>query len=100
MSIPFQTVPVVNHHFFKIRITSLQGGHSGTDIILQRVNFIKTMGIILNKLFYETDMYSVHLSGESKTNAIPRETDAVVYIKSPGEKELQNIIESLNTELK
>ncbi len=100
ISIPFQLIPTRGENFFKIRITGLQGGHSGADIILQRGNAIKIMGMVLKKLSYKTDMFLVDVTGGSKTNVIPRESDAVVYIKNSYKNSIQKIMENINTELK
>ncbi len=63
-----------------LSVKGLKGGHSGTDIHMQRGNAVK----ILGRLLYETAK-SVEFSlgdfrGGNKHNAIPREADAVVYL--------------------
>jgi dipeptidase D len=100
IAIPFNVTNTQGDNLFRIRVTGLQGGHSGADIGLQRGNSIKILGIVLKKIFYETNMSLVNLMGGSKTNAIPRESEAIILVKSPDEKSLQKIIEIINTELK
>ncbi|RKY62268.1 MAG: cytosol nonspecific dipeptidase [Candidatus Neomarinimicrobiota bacterium] len=65
-----------------VKITGLKGGHSGLDIALGRGNANK----LLNRLLWNADtQYEFHLasfSGGSKHNAIPREAEAVLLVKS------------------
>jgi len=65
---------------YRIEVTGLQGGHSGTDIQKNRGNSIK----ILNQILWEIrDRFSARLSvfsGGNLHNAIPREAHAIVVI--------------------
>jgi dipeptidase D len=65
---------------FRIDVTGLQGGHSGTDIHKNRGNSIK----ILNQFLWEIrNRFSARLSifeGGNLRNAIPREAYAIVVI--------------------
>ncbi len=65
---------------FRIEVTGLQGGHSGTDIHKNRGNSIK----ILNQFLWESrNRFGARLSvfeGGNLRNAIPREAYAVVVI--------------------
>lgn len=63
-------------HSFKISVKGLSGGHSGTDINKEKGNANKILGRILYDLFDATDLVSI--SGGSKGNAIPRESQAVI----------------------
>lgn len=60
----------------KIFIGGLSGGHSGIDIDKERGNSNKLLGRILYEIEDEVDLKEVF--GGSKTNAIPREAEAVV----------------------
>jgi dipeptidase D len=65
---------------FRIDVTGLQGGHSGTDIHKNRGNSVK----ILNQFLWESrNRFGARLSvfeGGNLRNAIPREAYAVVVI--------------------
>ena len=61
-----------------IDIKGLLGGHSGMDIIKQRANSNKLLGRLLNLLKVEYDLAKV--SGGSKNNAIPRESECIIAV--------------------
>jgi dipeptidase D len=67
---------------FRIEVTGLQGGHSGTDIHKNRGNSVK----ILNQFLWESrNRFGARLSvfeGGNLRNAIPREAYAVIVIPS------------------
>jgi dipeptidase D len=69
-----------NYRTFRIEVSGLQGGHSGTDIHKNRGNSIK----ILNQLLWETrNRFGTRLSvfeGGNLRNAIPREAYAIVVV--------------------
>lgn len=75
--VAFETLPIVNKPI-KLEITGLAGGHSGADIHLGRANAVKLMGRVLSALYHDAPFNLVHLEGGSKTNAIPRECEAVI----------------------
>ncbi len=60
---------------YRISLTGLMGGHSGTSINRHRANANKLMGRILYAL---PPFHLVSIEGGSKDNAIPRECFAVV----------------------
>lgn len=79
-----------NENLIPIRIfvSGLSGGHSGADIHLGRGNALKIIGEVLWKL---NEKYKIHLtsiSGGNRTNAIPREASANLFIKK---EEFSNI---------
>lgn len=61
---------------YKITVKGLQGGHSGMDINKERGNANKILGRILFDILDDTDLVSIN--GGSKTNAIPREANAII----------------------
>lgn len=63
-----------------LKVRGLQGGHSGADIHLQRGNANKLMGRVLNALNNNLELQLSSISGGSKDNAIPRESDAKFII--------------------
>ncbi|MCT4634171.1 MAG: aminoacyl-histidine dipeptidase [Firmicutes bacterium] len=66
----------------KVFISGLKGGHSGMDINKERGNANKIMGRVLNILDKKFDYYLGDINGGSKMNAIPRESEALLFIKS------------------
>ena len=73
---------------YTIAIKGLKGGHSGTDINLEKGNSNKLMGRLLKEITNEIKLNLVSLNGGSKNNAIPREAEAVVSINSADEKKI------------
>ena len=77
-----------------IKIRGLNGGHSGSDIHLQRANANKLMGRFLYGLKKKAEYALISLTGGQKDNAITREctaeflTDSVAEVKAYA-KELQ-----------
>lgn len=78
----------------QISISGLLGGHSGTDIRLERINANKLMGRFLYTLLGETNMKLVSMNGGTKDNAITRECTAVVCF--PTEAEYRHAEELMN----
>jgi len=72
----------------KLVVNGLKGGHSGVDINLGRGNAIKLLGRAIFAAYDNLEEENVKLAffdGGSKRNAIPRESEALVYI--PAEKQ-------------
>jgi dipeptidase D len=85
---------------FSIKVRGLKGGHSGMDIDKQRGNANKIMGRILTDLLYKVEYKLGSLAGGSKNNAIPRESDAVIYVQKENVDCIKNCIEKWNEILK
>ncbi|HLP17491.1 MAG TPA: aminoacyl-histidine dipeptidase [Bacteroidota bacterium] len=67
------------HVAAQLSVKGLKGGHSGLEIDKGRGNALK----ILNRALLTLDPLGIHLSsinGGNKSNAIPREADAVIFI--------------------
>ncbi len=78
----------------KIIVTGLVGGHSGADIHRGRANAIKIMAKILWKL---NDRYLINvqsINGGTRHNAIPRESNSILYVKK---KDISDIMDYVNT---
>lgn len=63
---------------FRVALAGLKGGHSGVDIHLQRGNALKLLARALQAGGVTTRL--AELAGGDKTNAIPRESAAVVIV--------------------
>ncbi|MFC5650719.1 aminoacyl-histidine dipeptidase [Paenibacillus solisilvae] len=70
---------------YTLSVKGLAGGHSGEDIIQQRGNANKLLGRVLDDLRRnKVEFELARLSGGIKVNAIPREAEAVIYLKDEG----------------
>ena len=67
-------------YFFRIDVTGLNGGHSGSDIHKQQGNAIKILVRYLDILQKKYDLYLCSISGGNLMNAIPREANAVCAV--------------------
>ena len=82
-TIPAITEPIDNNLIpYLIKIRGLKGGHSGMEIDKERGNSNKLMGRVLMFVSSEIDIRLSSLSGGSKHNAIPRETDAIILVRA------------------
>lgn len=82
---------------YTIFVSGLKGGHSGINISDKRANAIKLLALLLNKLKV-IDYYVVIISGGSKRNAIAREAEAQILIKSEYEAVLREKINEFSLE--
>ena len=65
---------------YTLKLSGLQGGHSGSEIDKERANAVVEMGRILKKAEDSIDMGIVSLQGGLKDNAIPREVISEVLV--------------------
>ncbi|TPG71239.1 aminoacyl-histidine dipeptidase [Brevibacillus laterosporus] len=65
----------------RLSVRGLQGGHSGAEIHKGRGNANKLLGRVLHGLQQEISYHIQHVQGGMKTNAIPREAEAILFIK-------------------
>ncbi|MFX1238222.1 MAG: beta-Ala-His dipeptidase [Promethearchaeota archaeon] len=77
---PIQEHLSKNHLPFSLNITGLLGGHSGGDINKERINSLKLISEILNKM-EPFDFKLVSIEGGNLANAIPREAKAIILLK-------------------
>ena len=66
---------------YQITIDGLLGGHSGVEIHKEHGNSNMLMGRLLNALDEKVNFLLADIRGGLADNAIPRRTDAVVYVK-------------------
>ena len=64
-------------HIYKISVSGLKGGHSGTEIDKGRINAIKTLVDIITEI---PDMGISSISGGNADNAIPRSAEAIISV--------------------
>ena len=90
---PKGTVPL------KVIVKGLKGGHSGLEIDKGRGNSIK----IINRVLIALDEVNARLSmieGGNKSNAIPREADAIVFVPKSNLNKAKKIISQWNETIK
>jgi dipeptidase D len=93
--IDWQQVPS-DHSFFKIKIGGLRGGHSGLNIHEGFGNSIKILSRFLYNLSDKTKFHLASFSGGSKHNAIPREAETIIAVKSDAINTLKSIANQYN----
>lgn len=75
-----------NGRGLKITVSSLTGGHSGTEICEEGANANKVMGRLLVALSESRAQYSiVEINGGNKDNAIPRECSCTILFNRFGD---------------
>jgi dipeptidase D len=77
---------------FRLRVTGLQGGHSGIDIHKGRGNAIRLLARVLHAAIEDCGVAVAGLNGGSKRNAIPREAAALVVVDPPRERALRELL--------
>lgn len=81
---------------YLLKLTGLKGGHSGTDIHLQRANANKLIARILFHIFSVYDIRVCSITGGEKDNAIPREAEAVLLLKKEDVETIEERVQSFN----
>ncbi len=82
-----------------IRVKGLKGGHSGLEIDKGRGNSIKIINRVLQALT-KVDTRISTIEGGNKSNAIPREAEALVFIPKNNVKKAKSIVETWNGTIK
>ena len=84
----------------RVTVRGLRGGHSGADIHLGHANSLKAIGRLLFRLLRERLPFRlVSVSGGMKTNAIPREADAVLVLGAAYEQNARRMLEETAREI-
>lgn len=83
----------------KIVVKGLKGGHSGLEIDKGRGNSIKLIARVLHALEITGARLSA-IDGGNKSNAIPREAEALVFVPKKNLRKLTQIVAQWNTTLK
>jgi dipeptidase D len=82
-----------------VKVKGLKGGHSGLEIDKGRGNSLK----LLNRVLIELDKLGVRVStleGGNKSNAIPREAEAVVYVPNKKLNDASAVVSQYNSILR
>ncbi|MFX1375028.1 MAG: beta-Ala-His dipeptidase [Promethearchaeota archaeon] len=84
----------------RIFVSGLIGGHSGVDIHIGRGNALKIIGEVLWKLNNDYTIYINSINGGNRTNAIPREASANIFVKKQDFLKISEYIEDLMKKIK
>ncbi len=76
---------------FRLTVKGLKGGHSGIDINKERGNANKLIARVLNSA-KDLDIRFVSFDGGAKDNAIPREAEALIFVKNEEVTKLNEIV--------
>ncbi|MDR1729292.1 MAG: aminoacyl-histidine dipeptidase [Prevotellaceae bacterium] len=83
-----------NLFFFSVKVSGLQGGHSGIEINRERGNAIKILARYLWTMNRQFPVYLQRIDGGNLHNAIPREASAIVAVPY-GKKEDARVLLNL-----
>jgi len=89
-NIQFENAPT-GFKAFELMATGLKGGHSGLDINRSRANGIKVLTRALAHIS-KFDYRIAKIDGGSLRNAIPREAEAIIFIKDSDVKDIEKIV--------
>lgn len=74
-----------------IEVGGLAGGHSA-DIQLEKANALKILARTLDAILKTIEARLAHIKGGSADNAIPRDSEAIIYIPSDDVKKAESIV--------
>jgi dipeptidase D len=80
---------------YRITISNLQGGHSGTEINKNRVNATRLMGRLLFELRDSVNFGLINMTCGNKDNAIPRDSAAEIFLFAEDLEDFKNEFEHL-----
>ena len=81
LSIPLTRAEVPSHFQpFKIKAGGMTGGHSGIEIHKEKANAIKVLARTLQMLTQQIDIRLANLQGGTAHNAIPRDSEALIFV--------------------
>jgi dipeptidase D len=98
--LPIETEKNTSDEIYELKLSGFKGGHSGIDINLGRGNAIKLLSRILWNVSQNISFQLFHIEGGNLRNAIPRESSAVLGIKSEDKDRIKEIIEKKFNEIK
>jgi dipeptidase D len=82
---------------WRIKVSGLQGGHSGIDINKGRGNALRILGQVLQALTEQMPLAIASINGGSKRNAIPREASAIVMCDGGRSRDLEDVVGAVET---
>lgn len=85
---------------YNIKVSGLQGGHSGTMIGESRLNAIKILNSLLLRLRSDLNIHLSEINGGTKHNAIPSLASSIIGVDLELEKKLMDIFNAISIEYK
>lgn len=85
---------------YKIIVSGLTGGHSGDDINKNLANANKLLTRILWQAATEYDIRIYDIQGGNLRNAIAREATAVVFIPDEYQKDVEELVKTMETDFR
>lgn len=92
-SIPYERTDTKGYAGIRMIVEGLQGGHSGLDIHLPRLNAIKVVIEAIVLIKKDTDLLITGIHGGTASNSIPREAECSFIVP---EKNKESLITLLN----
>ena len=89
---PIGMAPAPQGAAWRLKVSGLQGGHSGIDIHKGRGNAIRILGRALEELLGHLPVAVAELQGGSLRNAIPREAWAILVAPADAEAKLRTLV--------
>lgn len=100
LKLKYEKTLIENPIKVKLELKGLAGGHSGIEINKGRANALKLTGRILYRLENSIKLDVISIKGGSRRNVIPRETFVEIVISKNQHSEFENIIKTIEKELK
>lgn len=82
------TSPIMN--IINLKISGIEGGHSGVEIIKQGANADKILGRILYDISKQLPIHLISISGGNKDNAIPKKAEATIALYAQNDLDILN----------
>ncbi len=95
LSFNFSKIVPENTKALTLKISNLEGGHSGADIALYRANAIKVLATILDNLSDDFDFFIQDIKGGTVRNSIPAKASVTLAVP---ENEVEAIKEAFKTQ--
>jgi dipeptidase D len=92
--------PAVSGEGWRVRVSRLQGGHSGLDINWGSGNAVRILGGVLQLVTDRLPLAVADMQGGSKPNAIPREASATVVLDGAREQELRSLVATAEAQIR
>ncbi len=100
VSVPVEHVKFVGKAY-RISISGLAGGHSGTEIDRGRRSALKIMGEVLNRLYERYPLHVAEFNGEGRDNVIPFAVDVTVSFYNDSDiKSAKAMLSDISKEIK
>lgn len=96
--LPVNSIPAQGD-VLQIKVNGLNGGHSGVEINKGRANANIIMGRILIELAKHVSYHLASFKGGRKDNAIPRESEVILYLSGNETDTAKEVLEKIQKDL-